>query len=468
MGNLAFQTYWQEVLEQQKAFGRSGKWRNVDYRQNLLRCLKDLIIDHEKELLSALAADLGKSAVESYASELGLVLNEIDFLIRNIGRWSSPRRICSWKIFSLVSGARASITLEPHGSVLIISPWNYPLQLSLLPLAGALAAGNSCFLKPSDLAPATAGLLNRLLPEAFPSSVVQVVEGDALVATQLLSMKWDAIFFTGSPPVGKAIEKAVAGRHIPLTLELGGKNPCIVDASGLNEVTARRIVWGKFLNTGQTCVAPDTVWVEAACLEPMLALLGEQIEEAFGNDPASSPDYGRIGPRQMERLIAFLHQGKVRHGGTVDISRSFLAPTLLTDVPPGSPIMDEEIFGPILPILPYESLDALIEYLRSQPEPLAVYLFSRNQSTISHLGRSLRSGAFCVNQVIRYAASSKLPFGGVGTSGHGRYHGKSSIYTFSYEKVYYRESLWPDWRILYPPYGSSALAAIKRLRRWLI
>ena len=460
---------WQEILQSQKALLCSGQWRSVAYRQNLLRCLKDILIDHEAEWLAALADDLGKSAVESYASELGVVLNEIDFLFRHIGRWSRPRRIYSWKIFSAFSGLRASITREPHGSVLIISPWNYPLQLSLLPLAGALAAGNSCFLKPSELAPATARLLNRLLTDSFPREIIQVVEGDATVATHLLSMEWNSIFFTGSQEVGKAIEKAVAGRHIPLTLELGGKNPCIIDASGLNEAAARRIVWGKFLNAGQTCVAPDTVWVEAACLEPLVALLSEQIEEAFGTDPASSPDYGRIGhPRQLERLRVLLQQGQVRKGGAIDNSQSLLEPTLLTDVPAGSPLMEEEIFGPILPIIPYESLDTLVEHLRHQPEPLAVYLFSRNRSTINHLGKNLRCGAFCVNQVIRYAASSKLPFGGIGASGYGRYHGEASMTTFSYEKVHCQESLWPDWRILYPPYAGSAMAALKRLRRWLL
>ncbi|MCX5779345.1 MAG: aldehyde dehydrogenase family protein, partial [Firmicutes bacterium] len=272
MSTTAFQTNWPDILQRQKTCVRSGEWRCLAVRRNRLKCLKAMLVDHEAEWLAALAADLGKPAVEAYASEIGVVLNEIEFLIRHMGRWSRPHWIFSLKSFSLMSGVRASITSEPHGSVLIISPWNYPVQLSLLPLAGALAAGNSCFLKPSELAPATARLLNRRLTEAFPPEIVTVVEGDSLVANQLLSLQWDSIFFTGSQAVGAAVEKAVAGRHIPLTLELGGKNPCIVDASGLNAVTARRIVWGKFLNAGQTCVAPDTVWVEASCLEPLVAL----------------------------------------------------------------------------------------------------------------------------------------------------------------------------------------------------
>jgi len=469
MGDLDFRHDWNEILEQQKNHVRSGQGRSVAERRIRLKLLKAMIKDHAPQWMSALASDLGKPAVEAYSSEISIVLNEIDFLIGQISRFSRPQPIFSTNLFSWLSGMRASITREAYGSVLIISPWNYPLQLSLLPLSGALAAGNSCFLKPSELAPATANLLNRLLTESFPREIVQVVEGDAAVAAQLLSMEWNSIFFTGSQTVGKAIEKAAAGRYIPLTLELGGKNPCIIDASGLSEVAARRIVWGKFLNAGQTCVAPDTVWVEAPCLEPLLVLLSEQIIEAFGTDPNSSPDYGRIGhPRQTERLIGFLQQGQIRHGGGADVSGNYIAPTLLTDVPAESPIMREEIFGPILPVIPYESLDTLIEYLRSQPDPLAVYHFSRNKTNILALRNSLRCGAFSVNQVIRYAASSKLPFGGVGASGYGRYHGKYSVQNFSYEKVHYRESLWPDWRFLYPPYNKQSISALKRMRRWFI
>ncbi|NMC26793.1 MAG: aldehyde dehydrogenase family protein [Syntrophomonadaceae bacterium] len=469
MGELALRQDWNKILERQKKYVRSGQGSSIAERKRRLKLLKAMIKDREAEWMAALALDSGKPAVEAYASEIAVVLNEIDFLVRHIRRLTSPRAILSTNLFSQLSGMRASVTREAYGSVLVISPWNYPLQLSLVPLSGALAAGNSCFLKPSELAPASAELLNRCLRETFPPEIVAVVEGDALVAEKLLTLPWDAIFFTGSQRVGALVSKAAAGRNIPATLELGGKNPCIVDSTGLNEATARRIVWGKFLNAGQTCIAPDTVWVEASCLEPLLDLLGGQIEEAFGTDPAASPDYGRIGhPRQMERLIEFLQQGQVRHGGSVDVSRNYVAPTLLTGLPAGSPIMYEEIFGPILPVLPYASLDALIEYLRSQPEPLAVYHFSRDKSNIRALRNSLRCGAFSVNQVIRYAASSKLPFGGVGASGYGRYHGKHSIYNFSYEKVHYRESLWPDWRFLYPPYGKQSLSALKWVRRWFI
>ncbi len=469
MEDLAFRRDWNTTLEQQKAHVRSGLWRSADVRRSRLELLKAMILDREADWMAALASDLGKPAMEAYASEIAVVLNEIDFLIQHIKHFSRPQPIFSTNLFSRLSDMRASVTREAYGSVLIISPWNYPLQLSLLPLAGALAAGNSCFLKPSELAPASADLLNRSLREAFPPEIVAVVEGDAMIAEQLLALPWDGIFFTGSQRVGSLIAKAVAGRNIPLTLELGGKNPCIVDATGLNQATARRIVWGKFLNAGQTCIAPDTVWVEACCLEPLLDLLGTQIQQIFGTDPASSPDYGRIGhPRQMERLIKFLLQGQVRHGGSVDVTRNYIAPTLLTALPAGSPIMQEEIFGPILPVLPYESLDKLIEYLRSQPEPLAVYLFSRNKSNIMNLRDSFRCGAFSVNQVVRYAASSKLPFGGIGASGYGRYHGKYSIQNFSYERVLYQESIWPDWRFLYPPYDKQSISTLKRLRRWFI
>jgi len=469
MADLASRHDWNEILEQQKNHARSGHWRSAAERRNRLQLLKAMIMDREAEWMAALASDLGKPAVEAYASEIAVVLNEIDFLIRHISRFSRPQPIFSTNLFSWLSGVQASVTREAYGSVLVISPWNYPLQLSILPLAGALAAGNSCFLKPSELAPASANLLNRCLRETFPPEIITVVEGDAVIAEHLLTLPWDAIFFTGSQRVGSLIAKALAGRNIPITLELGGKNPCIVDSTGLNEATARRIVWGKFLNAGQTCIAPDTVWVEASCLEPLLYLLGSQIEHTFGTDPAASPDYGRIvHPRQMERLIEFVQQGQVRHGGSVDVSRNYIAPTLLTDLPAGSPIMQEEIFGPILPVLPYESLDKLIEYLRSQPDPLAVYFFSRNKSNIRTLRNSLRCGAFSVNQVIRYAASSKLPFGGVGASGYGRYHGQYSLHNFSYEKVHYQESLWPDWRFLYPPYDKQSISALKRLRRWFI
>ncbi len=346
------------------------------------------------------------------------------------------------------------------------------LELSFKPVINAddrcISAGNSCFLKPSELAPTTAQLLEELISEYFTPEEVTVVEGDASVAENLLELPWDMIFFTGSKRVGTIVHQAAARHQIPIILELGGKNPCIVDATGVSPTTGRRIVWGKFLNAGQTCIAPDTIYVHQSMYQPFLTMLREQIKLFYGMNPAESSDYGRIAhPDHYNKLIGYLQEGTIWHGGRVDASQNYIEPTLLTDIPLDSELRQAEIFGPILPVIPYSDLNALMHQLEEGPDPLVTYMFSEDRTSIQQLKKTQRTGTISVNQVIRHAANPRIPFGGVGTSGFGRYHGRASIEAFSYEKVYYKEHTFFEMKNQYPPYRPHVLPILRKLRRWL-
>jgi aldehyde dehydrogenase (NAD+) len=447
------------LIARQRSYFQSGATRRAEFRADQLRRLMSAIESRESVLLEALRADLGKPPMDAYTSEIGFVLGEIEHTLRRLHRWMRPsRRRASWLTFP----SRAFVRREPFGVALIIGPWNYPLQLLLSPLIGAIAGGNCACLKPSEFAPRTSAAIAKLIGETFAPEYISVVEGDRAVAESLLQSKFDTVFFTGSTNVGRAVMGAAARHLTPVTLELGGKCPVIVCADANLEVAARRIVWGKFLNAGQTCVAPDFVWVERAAKEPLLAAMTKCVREFYDRD------YGRIvNRRHFDRLAAYLADGKIVCGGERDAEQLYFAPTILTDVPWTAPVMQEEIFGPILPVLEFETLAETFALLRSRPAPLAVYLFTENAATQNLVIAETRSGGVCINDVMAHLASLELPFGGVGDSGMGRYHGRASFEAFTHERAVLRRSTAFDSRRRYPPYDIK-LDALKKIFRFLM
>jgi aldehyde dehydrogenase (NAD+) len=368
----------------------------------------------------------------------------------------------------LVWPARGFIRPEPLGVALIMGPWNYPLQLLLSPLVGALAAGNCVVLKPSEFAPHTAAAIAELVRATFPDEYVAVVQGERAAAETLLRERFDCIFFTGSTVVGRAVMAAAARHLTPVTLELGGKCPCLVCADAPLEVTARRIAWGKFMNAGQTCVAPDFVLTDQRIREPLIQALKRAVREFYGDDPQKSEDYGRIVNRKhFDRLTGYLGAGQVVCGGQQDARDLYLAPTLLTGVPADAPVMQEEIFGPILPVLEFATLDQALASLRDRPTPLALYLFTRDRATQQHVLASTRSGGVCLNDTVIHMIGKDLPFGGLGDSGLGAYHGQASFDCFTHRRSVLRRSLALDLKLLYPP-SRISLATLKRAYRFLL
>ncbi|MFH8681978.1 aldehyde dehydrogenase family protein [Streptomyces lydicus] len=403
------------------------------WRRGQLEALRTLLTDHRDEFLDALATDLGKGPEEGYRTEIGFTLNEIEHTLDRLDDWLAPRPA---ELPERLLPATARVVREPLGTVLVIAPWNYPLQLALAPLVGALAAGNCAVVKPSELAPATSAALARLLPRHLDPEAVAVVEGAVPETTALLAERFDHIFYTGNGTVGRIVMAAAARHLTPVTLELGGKSPVVLDRDTDLAVAARRLVAGKFLNAGQTCVAPDYVLAigeTARAVEPHLA---EAVREAYGDDPATAPQYGRIvNERHFDRLTALLGSGRTVIGGTHHRPDRYLAPTVLADVSPDSPVMREEIFGPVLPIVPVPDLDAAIAFINDRDKPLALYAFTESDTTKHRLLTETSSGALTFGLPVAHLTAPELPFGGVGESGTGRYHGEYSLDTFSHTKA---------------------------------
>ncbi|MFI6769034.1 aldehyde dehydrogenase family protein [Streptomyces sp. NPDC050355] len=404
-----------------------------DWRRGQLTALRTLLTDHRDDLLTALAADLGKGPEEAYRTEIGFTVNEIDHTLDHLDDWLAPRPA---ELPERLLPATARVVREPLGVVLVIAPWNYPLQLALAPLVGALAAGNCAVVKPSELAPATSAAIARLLPRYLDAEAVTVVEGAVPETTALLAQRFDHIFYTGNGAVGRIVMAAAARHLTPVTLELGGKSPVVLDPGTDLAAAARRLVAGKFLNAGQTCVAPDYVLAigdTARAIEPHLA---EAVREAYGADPAAAPEYGRIvDERHFDRLTALLDSGRTVTGGTHDRAGRYLAPTVLADVSPDAPVMREEIFGPVLPIVPVPDLDAAIAFINDRDKPLALYAFTDSDDTKHRLLTETSSGALAFGLPVAHLTAPDLPFGGVGESGMGRYHGEYSLDTFSHTKA---------------------------------
>lgn len=451
------------VREMQRLRSRTLGSRGLSLRLEALKQIKQLLIDHEDRWMLALKEDLGKPPLEAYATEIAFLLNELDDTMKHLAKWMKPRI----KHRLLVSGAeKTSISAEPFGSILILSPWNYPLQLALGPAIGAIAAGNGVVLKPSESAPAISRLLAELVPQYLDPDLLYVIEGESEVAKTLTDMEWDFVFFTGSPQTGTKVYQAAAKHLTPVVLELGGKNPCIIDDSNMNTETIKQIIWSKFLNAGQTCIAPDTVYVPRSFYQEFLDGAKQQIIDFYGEAPLESLDYGRIvHKKHLASLTRLLKDGHIYYGGDIEESSRFMAPTLMTDVKTGSALTQEEIFGPILPIVPYDSMDDVIKHYQSLPVPLVVYLFTKNKKMIEYVQQRLESGALSVNQLMVHVTSPHTPFGGKGQSGLGNYHSKFSFTTFTYQRTLYQKRTPLDLPQQFPPYSELALSALKRFRR---
>lgn len=437
---------------------------DIKYRKESLKKLLHVITKHEDAIIKALYDDFKKPAFEAVLTETNYVISDLKETIKNIDSWAKPKRVSA----SFLNFPSSDfIYSEPYGNVLILSPWNYPFQLAMCPLVAAVAAGNTVTLKPSELTPNTAAILSKIIRETFDIKHVVAITGDATIAQNLLSKRWDYIFFTGSVAVGKIVAKAASENLTPVTLELGGKSPCIVDETANLELSARRIVWGKILNAGQTCVAPDYILVHHKIKDTLVQLLIQEIEKALGTNPELSPDYARIiNLKNWQRQLSLLENQKILFGGQSNRDSLYLAPTLLDEPEMDSLVMQEEIFGPILPLISYQSKADVEKIILSFEKPLSLYLFSQNKSFIEEVLQKYSFGGGCINDTVIHLANNRLPFGGVGNSGMGAYHGKLSFDIFSHKKAIVKKGTWLDLPMRYAPYKDK-LKSIKKLLKWL-
>lgn len=442
----------------------AGALRSYESRVHALSRLRDALLQHEGAINEALAADLGKSIEESWVTETGFVLSELRHTLKHLKGWMRPERVGT-NLLNLPS--RSRIYREPLGVVLIIGPWNYPLQLLLAPLVGALAAGNCAVLKPSELAPRTSTIVGSLIKDAFSAEEVLVVEGDgaAVLPPMIRSFRFDHIFYTGSTTVGQKIYGLAAEQLVPVTLELGGKSPCVIEADADLEVAARRIAVTKFSNAGQMCVAPDYLLVHESVRDAFLDKLKATIRRFFGDDPVHSESYGRIvNERAFERLTAYLRSGTVLFGGRADAATRYIEPTIITDVAPDAPLLNEEIFGPLLPVLTYRTFDEAKTQILRHADPLAFYVFTKSDATAQRWIRELPFGGGCINNASWHLTNPSLPFGGRGNSGMGGYHGRFSFETFSHRKAVMQTPTWFDPALKYPPFKGK-LGLFKKVIR---
>ncbi|HKY15885.1 MAG TPA: aldehyde dehydrogenase family protein [Microthrixaceae bacterium] len=452
-----------ELIGQLRQTFESGRTRPAGWRRAQLQALLGLLSDHEAALIAALKEDLGRPVIEAFGADVGVSRLHIKYLLKHFEGWMRPTRVNPGL---LSMPGRAEVIHEPLGVALVISPWNYPIQLLVEPMAAALAAGNCVIAKPSELAPACSSELARLIPQYLDDDAVVVVEGGVPETTALLENRFDHIFFTGSTNVGRVVMKAAAEHLTPVTLELGGKSPTIVCADADLDVAARRIVWAKLLNAGQTCIAPDYVLAERAIRDRLVAKMGTQIEAFYGADPKKTPDLGRIvNERHHGRLMDLIGSsgGTIAHGGEADIVERYLEPTIVVDPDVDSELMSEEIFGPVLPVLAVDSVEEAIAFVNDRPKPLALYLYSRSKQIADRVLARTSSGGACVNHSLMHIVPDTMPFGGVGSSGMGSYHGKAGFDTFSHHKSVMRKPTFPDPGILYPPYTGLK----EKLVRWV-
>ncbi|MBC7606066.1 MAG: aldehyde dehydrogenase [Burkholderiales bacterium] len=437
---------------------------DISFRKQSLIKLLDTVIRNEDAILQALYNDFKKSAFEAVLTETSYVTSELKNTIKSIASLAKPKRVFP----SLANfPSRDYIYSEPYGKVLVIAPWNYPYQLALCPLIAAVAAGNQVVVKPSELTPQTAAIIAKIVAETFDADHVDVIQGGTDVANDLLTQRWDYIFFTGSVPVGKIVAKAAAEFLTPVTLELGGKNPCIIDQTASLKLAAKRIVWGKFINAGQTCIAPDYILIQNKVKAEFIAQVKEEITTAFGENPQLSADYPRIvNHKNWKRLVDLLFETDIVLGGQTDAASLYIAPTVVDEPSLDSAIMKEEIFGPLLPIISYESPDELHDIISKYEKPLSLYVFSTSSDFIEKTLTRFSFGGGCVNDTVIHFANHRLPFGGVGHSGIGAYHGKFSFRTFSHQKSIVKKANWLDLPLRYAPYNGK-LKLIKKLLKWL-
>ena len=444
-------------------FRSKGKTYSYEFRKEQLDKLRTSIKSHEQELLDALKKDLNKPAFEAYGTEIGLVLDELSFVRRHLKKWMKPERVHT----SLVNfPSKSRIFKDPYGVALIMSPWNYPVLLTLDPLIGAIAAGNCAAVKPSNYSPNVSALIKKMLEEIYPAEYVSVIEGGREANQSLLSQKFDYIFFTGSVKVGKLVMESASHNLTPVSLELGGKSPCIVDETADLELAAKRIVWGKYINAGQTCVAPDYLLVHEKVKDELLEKIVFTIKKFYGPAPQASESFPKIvNMKHYERLMGLMGSGKVIIGGNGDAKRVQIAPTVLDEVSWDSPVMQEEIFGPILPVLTFSSMKEAMELVNDRPKPLACYYFTRKSERERSLLQKVSFGGGCINDTIMHLVSSHMPFGGVGNSGMGGYHGKDSFDTFSHRKSILKKSSLIDMPLRYPPYKDLYFKMMKMIMK---
>ena len=437
---------------------------DIGYRKEILTRLLNAVIVHENEIVSALKADFNKPEFETVVTETSYVISDLKYTIKNISNWAKPEMV-----FPFILNIPSSDTIykEPYGKVLVIAPWNYPFQLALCPVISAVAAGNQVVLKPSELTPNTAAIIQKIIAAIFPINHVEVIQGDAEVATQLLAQRWDYIFFTGSVAVGKIVAKAAAANLTPVTLELGGKNPCIIDETANLQLAAKRIVWGKFINAGQTCIAPDYILVHQKSKNKFIEFLKAEITTAYGENPEISPDFARIiNTKNWTRLVKMIDETKIIFGGKYNNETNYLAPTLIEENNLESLIMKDEIFGPLLPILTYTDESEIEAIITKYEKPLGFYIFSERKKFCDAIIAKYSFGGGCINDTMIHFSNKKLPFGGVGHSGIGAYHGKLSFDIFSHHKGVVKKATWIDLPLRYAPYKGK-LASVKKILNWL-
>ncbi len=450
------------LFQKQQSFFQTGETLNIDARLRQLKKFRQAVLRNEELIYKALFKDLHKSEFESYATEIGFVLEELSNHIRHLKKWSRPRKVKTPLTSFPASGY---LTYEPRGTVLIMGPWNYPFQLVMVPLVGALSAGNTVIIKPSEMSVETGRVIEKIIGETFEEQYVRVVTGGAETARELLKLHFGHIFFTGSERIGRKVLEAAAPKLIPVTLELGGRSPCIVDEGVDVRLAARRIMWGKLINAGQTCIAPNCLMVHEKVKDRLLPELVQAIKRFYGVDLKNNREYPRIINRpNMERLIALMEGSKVYWGGSYEVEELFFEPTIIDNADFSLPVMQSEIFGPILPVMTYGSMDELMEMLKKCPNPLSLYYFSKNRKNIRKVLKTVPSGGVTVNDTLMHFTFSSLPFGGTGSSGMGNYHGKYSFEVFSHKKSVVYRGTWLDIPVRYAPFKNK-LKIIKKLIR---
>lgn len=452
---------YDDQIAHHREFYQSGNTRDIQFRLQMLRRLKKAIITHEKMIATALAKDLGKSLHEAITTETGLVVSEINYLIKHTAKLVGRKSIAT----NIINLPSKSYTLrEPYGVTLIMAPWNYPFQLAMSPLAGAIAGGNCAVVKPSELTPNTAKVIEKLITKYFDSGYISVVQGAVPETTALLEQRFDKIFFTGSPKVGSIVMEKAAKHLTPVVLELGGKSPAVIDETAKLDMAVKRLIFGKATNAGQTCVAPDYLLVHESIKDAVVHHFEQVAGNFFHHDTAKSPHFGKIvNEGHFDRLVRYLEDGTVLYGGHHDRQTKHIDLTLLAVDDLDTPAMTEEIFGPILPLVTYKNLDEAMAIIARNPDPLAMYIFSNNRHTIDTLLTQVPFGGGCVNESLVHLSNENLPFGGRGTSGMGHYHGKYSIDAFTHEKAVLEGRTWFDQKVKYPPYDEKNLPIIRRL-----
>ncbi|WP_238882045.1 aldehyde dehydrogenase [Clostridium sp. YIM B02551] len=452
-----------KIIEKHKKYFRTGETRNIDFRLSKLNELKKVIKENESLILEALKKDLNKSEFDGYASEIGYLYDSIKYFTKNLRKLAKVKKV---KTPLVHFGSKSYIYSEPYGVVLIVGPFNYPFQLIFEPLIGAIVAGNCAVIKPSEFTPNVAKVVEKVIKETFEEEYVSVVQGARETTSALINAPFDYIFFTGSVPVGKIVMEAAAKNLVPVTLELGGKSPCIVDKEVDLHIAAQRIVWGKFMNAGQTCVAPDYLLVHKQIKAKLIEKILEQIELFYGIEIKTSNDFGRIvNERQFDRLVELIDEKKVVFGGRTHKDTLYIEPTIMDNVTLEDKVMEDEIFGPILPILEYNDLEEVIDMVNSKPKPLALYLFTENKEVESKVIENVSYGGGCINDTMTHLVTPYLPFGGVGNSGMGSYHGVKSFETFSHKKSVLKKSTKINMKFIFPPYTKEKVRLLRKVMK---